>query len=226
MKSSKIRHVVEGVLAVLLFTAQNIVFGGPFISVMFIPLFAYLIALNVFYPYLERDIGLLLFNGTFVFGRIIAVIGFAIFLLAAIQFLKERRWLVTTRLYSIVRHPQYAGIIVMTTGLTIMCLTLTYDTRPLLTWFVQSLGYITLARYEEWHLEKKYGKNYYQYKQKVPFILPVRRPSKISETLFTILVLIIIAFILLFISETLFTIQVLIIIAFILLFVSPNFPHL
>jgi len=194
MKSSKLRHAVEAVFTLLLFTLQNIVLVGPFISTMFTPLFAYLVSLKIFYPYLEREINVLLFSEQFILGRIIAVIGFLIFLCAAIQFLKGRKGLVKTGFYSVVRHPQYTGIVVIALGLTAMCLTLTSQPQIVFMWLIQVLGYIALARYEEWHLEKKYGENYLQYKRNVPFIFPLRCPSKVSETLFTISISVIIAF--------------------------------
>jgi len=61
----------------------------------------------------------LFFAKDFIVGRIIALFGFVVFSLAAIQFLKARaRGLdfVQTGLYSVVRHPQYLGIIIATIG--------------------------------------------------------------------------------------------------------------
>jgi len=200
MRSSRIRHLIEAMFAALLFTLQNIVYGGPFISIMFIPLFAYLILLGVSFPYLERDIYLLLFSKEYVFGRLIAIIGLVVFLWAAVQLLKGRTGLVLNGLYSVVRHPQYTGIVVMTLGLTVMCLTLGNNPQPVLMWLMEVFGYVALARYEEWQLEKKHRESYRRYRQNVPFMFPLKTPSRIPEPLFTILISIIIASILLLIS--------------------------
>jgi protein-S-isoprenylcysteine O-methyltransferase Ste14 len=190
MTDSKIRHAIEALLSILLTLLQNIVYGGYCISVMTIPLFAYLISLGTAYPNLERDMNLLLFSKEFVVGRIIALVGLVIFILSAAQLLRgyaKHVGLVKTGFYSAVRHPQYTGIIVVTLGLTVMVLTLGNAPQPVFAWLLQVLGYIILARYEEWHLERKYVENYLQYKQHVPFMLPFKCPFKISETLFTIL---------------------------------------
>jgi protein-S-isoprenylcysteine O-methyltransferase Ste14 len=199
MKSTKIRHFFEAVLTTLLFALQNIIYGSYCISIMFIPLFAYIVSLVSGHPNLQRDINVLLFSKEFMFGRVIAFAGFTILLLAGTQLLYgyvRHKGLVKTGPYSIVRHPQYTGIMVMTLGLTVMVMTLSPAPQPILMWLMQMAGYIALARYEEWHLEKKYEENYLEYKKHVPFVFPIKCPSKISETVLAILVSVIIAFIL------------------------------
>jgi len=103
----------KSLITALLFSLQNIVYGGWTISVMAIPLLPYLVGLINTYmqgisPDLERDIYLLFFAREFIVGRIIAIAGVVIFLLAAFQFLKERAKgtrFIKTGLYSLVRHP-------------------------------------------------------------------------------------------------------------------------
>lgn len=194
MKSRKIRHAVEAIITALLFSLQYILVAGPFISIMFAPLFVYFISLPVFYPHLEREIHMLFFSKDYMLGRVIVVIGLAIFLSAGIQFLRKREELVVTGLYSVVRHPQYLGIIVMTLGLSIMCLQLASQPRILYMWIVQVFGYILLVRYEERHLVKEYGAKYRRYRQKVPFVFPIPCPPKIPETLFTFFLIFVITF--------------------------------
>lgn len=194
----KVRLLLEAVFTALLFTMQSIVYGGWAISVMSIPLLPYLVTLVTEHPNLDRDINLLFFAKEFIVGRMIALIGFTVFLLAGIQFLRDRVRgvrLIQTGLYSVVRHPQYTGIIIITIGLTVMVLTLSSSPRVIFLWLMQILGYVILARYEESHLEKLNGEGFRQYKRDVPFMLPVRCPSKIPETLFTILLAIIISFV-------------------------------
>ena len=202
MKNREIGHAVEVILTVLLFCLQNILVAGSFIGIMFVPLFVYLISLPALYSHLEREIDLHFFSKDFMFGRAIVVIGLAVFLLAGIQFLRKREELVVTGLYSIVRHPQYLGIIVITLGFSIMCLQLASQPQIVYMWLVQVFGYTLLARYEERHLVKEYKAKYRQYKQKVPFIFPIRCPPKIPETLFTLFLIFVIAFLCLAIRTT------------------------
>ena len=194
----KVRLLFEAMLTAILFTLQSIVYGGWAISVMSIPLLPYLVILVTGHPNLERDINLLFFAKEFIVGRIIALIGFIVFLLAGIQFLRGRARgvrLIKTALYSVVRHPQYTGIIIITIGLTVMVLTLSSNLQIIFLWLIQNLGYVVLARYEESHLEKQHGEDFRQYKRDVPFMFPVKCPSKIPETLFTISIVVIISFV-------------------------------
>ena len=157
----------EAVLTAILFTLQSIVYGGWAISVMSIPLLPYLVILMTGHPNLERDINLMLFAKEFTVGRMIALIGFTVFLVAGVQFLMDRArgvGFTKTGLYSVVRHPQYAGIVITTIGLTVMVLTLHGDPQVILLWLIQILGYVILARYEESHLEKRYGEKFGQYR--------------------------------------------------------------
>jgi len=195
----RVRLLFEAVLTAMLFTLQSIVYGGWAISVMSIPLLPYLVMLVTGHPNLERDINLLFFAKEFIVGRMTALIGFTMFLAAGIQFLMDRVRGVRftkTGLYSVVRHPQYTGIVITTIGLTVMVLTLHGNPHAILLWLIQILGYVILARYEESHLEKRYGEKFRQYRQDVPFMFPVKSPKKIPETLFTISIALIVSFVL------------------------------
>ncbi|MEM2954189.1 MAG: hypothetical protein QXU21_07970, partial [Candidatus Bathyarchaeia archaeon] len=76
----KIRLLFKAVFATLLFMMQSVVYGGWAISVMSIPLLPYLIMLATGQLNLERDIDLLFFAKEFIVGRVIALIGFTLFL--------------------------------------------------------------------------------------------------------------------------------------------------
>ena len=200
----KVRLVLESLVTALLFGLQSIVYGDWAISVMAIPLLPYLVWLaNDFMqgvsPNLEWDIYLLFFAREFMVGRIIAIVGVVIFLMAAFQFLRERakgKRLIKTGLYSLVRHPQYFGIIIITIGLNVMVLTIGSNQLELIfLWLVQVAGYMILAKYEEKHLEKEFAEQFRRYEATVPFMLPIKGPSKIPETMFTLLIAVIIAFI-------------------------------
>ncbi|MEM3361672.1 MAG: NnrU family protein [Candidatus Bathyarchaeia archaeon] len=194
----KIRLSLEAVFATLLFMTQSVVYGGWAISVMSIPLLPYLVMLATGHLNLERDINLLFFAKEFIVGRVIALIGFTLFLVAGIQFLRDRARgakIIKTGLYSVVRHPQYLGIIITTIGLTVMVLTLGGNPQIILSWLIQVLGYVILARYEELYLEKQHGEAFRQYRRNVPFMFLIKCSSKIPETIFTILIAVIISFV-------------------------------
>jgi protein-S-isoprenylcysteine O-methyltransferase Ste14 len=189
----KIRHLIEAIVAGMLFSTQTILNAGWAISVMSIPLLPYLIYFLTGQSNPEREIQVLLFSKEFMIGRIIASIGFVVLLFAAMQFLWNHArsvGLIKTGAYAAVRHPQFTGIIIVTIGLTVMALTSADGNQPQIVglWLIQILGYIGLARYEETHLLKRFGESFRQYKRDVPFIFPIRCPSRIPEALFTILI--------------------------------------
>ncbi len=109
-----------------------------------------------------------------VFGFLLFLSGIAIFVVALIQLLRGKN-LVTSGLYSVVRHPQYLGIILATLGLTLSESSLTGGTRliSLIAWMLLVVAYVWLAYREESSLQEKYGTEFLAYKKKVPFILPL-----------------------------------------------------
>jgi protein-S-isoprenylcysteine O-methyltransferase Ste14 len=204
--AERARHLLEVVFTALLFGTQTILNAGIAISIMAIPLLPYLFYLltgGINPEALNTEIWAMFYLDTFIVGRIIALVGVVVLLIAAAQLLWSRHKgvaLIKTGAYSMVRHPQFTGIIIITVGLTVMVLTNStaslFQTSGL--WLVQILGYIALARYEEWRLTKKFGDGYRQYKQKVPFLFPIKNPSRIPETLFTVFIAILIFVVLLF----------------------------
>lgn len=98
-------------------------------------------------------------------------IGIAIFATALIQLLKGKGELVTSGLYSVVRHPQYLGIILATLGLTFY--EIEVKLISLIAWIMLIFAYVWLARREESKLQKKYGEEFLAYKRRTPFILPL-----------------------------------------------------
>jgi protein-S-isoprenylcysteine O-methyltransferase Ste14 len=198
----KMRHLFEAVLAVLLFGMQAIFNMGIFWGIMSIPLLPY-----VWLVFTEREyanafwfnLDFMLFAEDYWVGRIIALIGVFVFLFALAQYIWGRYKgvkLVRSGLYSKIRHPQFTGIIIITLGLTLMVATAAptlnvfFKTSDL--WFIQVLGYTAIAKYEDWKLQKEVGNDYSEYRQNVPFLFPIKSPKRISETLFTILISIII----------------------------------
>lgn len=76
--------------------------------------------------------------------------------------------LVTTGIYRFIRHPQYAGFLLITLGLVVH-----WATIPLLVmWPILVILYYRLAKKEEAALEEEFGERYLEYKRKVPMFLP------------------------------------------------------
>ena len=117
--------------------------------------------------------GMLLFLGTCLFP-----LGLVIFTVALIQLLRGKGRLLTSGLYSVIRHPQYLGIILATLGFTFF--ELEVKLMSLITWIMLVFAYVWLARREETSLQEKYGEEFIAYKRRVSFILPLptRRSMK------------------------------------------------
>ena len=123
-------------------------------------------------------------------GMFLIVAGITLFLTAYVHyFARRRKGLLTAGLYSIVRHPQYLGIILATFGITLfrrptsawplpLSGTFVYW-RPMeiIAWLTLVFTYLLLANNEEKHLQKKYGADFLSYKRRVPFILPLLPPD-------------------------------------------------
>jgi protein-S-isoprenylcysteine O-methyltransferase Ste14 len=81
---------------------------------------------------------------------------------------RTRGKLVTTGLYGYVRHPQYLGFLVFTTGINVLWLTIS----TIILWPILVTLYYRLAKEEEKRLEEKFGEEYRRYKNKVPMFIP------------------------------------------------------
>ncbi|TET19802.1 DUF1295 domain-containing protein [Candidatus Bathyarchaeota archaeon] len=194
----KVRHIIQTLISAFLFLFQYIPVSGPWFGLMIFPLAAYIFGFFWSLPEFRGDqIYLLLFSPRLMFGRVVAVAGFVIFLIALVQFLKEQGTLITGGLYSVVRHPQYFGITVMTLGISMMSLQFAGGHAEVLyVWLIQVFGYVLLAGYEERHLLMEYEREYQRYRQKVSFIFPAPRLNKIPEPLFSLAIALITAFLL------------------------------
>jgi len=195
---SKLRHVIEALVSAFLLAFQYIPVLGPWMGFMILPLAVYVTGLLWAYPeYFGAQLNMLLLSERLMFGRIVAATGLVIFLGAFFQFLRRRSKIITGGLYSVVRHPQYFGIIVVTLGISIMSIQYA-GTRPevIFAWLIQVFGYVLLGSYEEWHLLRDREKEFSEYKQKASFMLPVPRLAKIPESLSTMMVVVVIAFLL------------------------------
>lgn len=85
---------------------------------------------------------------------------------------KAKGTLVTYGVYSWVRHPQYAGLFLITVGLLVQWPTIITAA----TWPVLLFIYYRLARREEREAEAGFGDAYRRYRARVPMFVPRVRP--------------------------------------------------
>lgn len=81
--------------------------------------------------------------------------------------------LVTDGVYAWVRHPQYAGLFLITVGMLVQWPTIV----TVATWPVLLTVYSRLARREEREAEARYGEAYRTYRQRVPMFVPRLGPA-------------------------------------------------
>lgn len=204
MKERIIRYL-EILVTALIFSSQTILEAGYYISIMAIPLLPYIMKYFTG-PYgldtLLSEFLMMTLSSQFIIGRLVALAGVIVLFVSVRQWFRDHKrnvGLFKTGLYSKVRHPQFTGIIFITLGLTIMTLTWGTSSVPELVglWFLQVIGYIAIAKFEDWRLSKKFGNEHAEYKSKVPFLYPIKKFRKIPELLFTIIITLLICAILL-----------------------------
>lgn len=105
---------------------------------------------------------------TSLIAAIVSIIGMSLIVLGWRGIYKSRNNLVTSGIYSYIRHPQYLGILMITSIWMFAWPTL----LTFIMWPVLVYVYYKLAKREEKDVEKKFGKEYEKYKNKVPMFLP------------------------------------------------------
>jgi len=85
---------------------------------------------------------------------------------------REEPQVITTGVFSIVRHPIYLGSILLYLGFVLLSLSL----LSTLVWFIIIIFYYMISRYEERLLTQKFGSAYEEYKKKIPMLLPIKLP--------------------------------------------------
>jgi len=100
-----------------------------------------------------------------IFGSALLMVGFAQVFRARLK----KMGLVTGGLYSLARHPQYLGVSILTFAFVL------YGRRPIdfIAWTTLVFLHLLLAESEERGLEEKFGAKYLEYRERVPFILPL-----------------------------------------------------
>jgi len=104
-------------------------------------------------------------------GTCLLLGGTGIFIASLTQLLRGRGLLVSSGLYSLVRHPQYLGITLATLGLTFMGERL--NLVSVKSWVTLVFAYVFLAYREERILQKRFGSVVRTYERRVSFMLPL-----------------------------------------------------
>jgi protein-S-isoprenylcysteine O-methyltransferase Ste14 len=175
---------VSGYLVLLL---QQIPPLGVYPALMTLPVFLYLLVLASQFPWSIPNAiieGIQMSILMYPLETIVAVAGLVLVIYSIVYLYTHRKeGLVTTGPYRFIRHPQYAGFILLTLGLTSLSYNLLRNTfgmgwltpeATLALWFVQLAIYFGLALIEESHLAKTFGTGYATYKEKTSFLLPLK----------------------------------------------------
>lgn len=85
---------------------------------------------------------------------------------------REKPQVITTGVFSIVRHPIYLSSILLYLGFILLSLSL----LSVLVWILIIVFYYMISRYEEKLLTQRFGSAYEEYKKKVPMLLPIKLP--------------------------------------------------
>ncbi|KON31958.1 hypothetical protein AC478_01700 [miscellaneous Crenarchaeota group-1 archaeon SG8-32-3] len=113
----------------------------------------------------------------FPISTIIIVVGILLIVFGWRQIFKARSksqgQLVTTGLYSHIRHPQYLGFLLLTLGMLLEWPTI----FTLLLWPVLTVVYYRLAKDEDKEIEAQFGEEFREYKRTVPAFLPRLRTT-------------------------------------------------
>jgi protein-S-isoprenylcysteine O-methyltransferase Ste14 len=85
---------------------------------------------------------------------------------------REKPQVITTGVFSVVRHPIYLSLILLYLGFILLSLSL----LSVLVWILIIVFYYMISRYEEKLLTQRFGSAYEEYKKKVPMLLPIKLP--------------------------------------------------
>jgi protein-S-isoprenylcysteine O-methyltransferase Ste14 len=100
----------------------------------------------------------------------VLALGFSMTSLGHWLLFNKKLWpgLVTIGIFAHVRHPMYLGYILAYLG----CIVGTMSLLSIIPWLLITHLYTKMANYEEQKLEQKFGKEYLEYRRKVPKWIP------------------------------------------------------
>jgi protein-S-isoprenylcysteine O-methyltransferase Ste14 len=195
----EIRSMFLRFVGYLILLVQSLPPLGVWTGLMTLPFGAYLVMMLTNLP-VSLPAALSEFFTPFLIGeKAFLIIGVTILAYSIVQLnMKKKEGLVTSGPYSLVRHPQYFGIILSTLGLTgwsVWILNNTFgigflsSSQTIEMWFIQLFAYIILASVEEVYLAKNYPAASDNYAKHVPFLIPFfNTKRRLSDILLSILV--------------------------------------
>jgi len=178
----KISSISTSISSFLIPIFQYVPCTAIWFGIMSVPLITYL-------EFFFQNPEILLYDFEFLsdtHGFYFVLFGIILYIYSLIYQLTHRKQLIRTGPYKYVRHPQYIAFIIITLGLTIV----TFDTSPVFNfdlgslngytfifyvWIGELLAYIILAKIEEIALKAKYGDEFLEYADDVPFMFPLLR---------------------------------------------------
>ena len=84
--------------------------------------------------------------------------------------IREEPQVITTSVFSVVRHPIYLAAVLLYLGFILLTLSL----LSVYVWFLIIVFYYMISRYEEKLLVQRFGSAYEEYKKKVPMLFPIK----------------------------------------------------
>ncbi|MFZ7138196.1 MAG: methyltransferase family protein [archaeon] len=146
-------------------------FGLPLTMYVFMGVFGYSDAYSIEF-FLTQSLGqetaFIIHHWLFNISKIVMGIGILLVIYGWKQIYQGKGKLVTTGLYSYIRHPQYLGFFMITLGMNIQWLTFIM----LALWPVIIVLYYRLSKTEEKEAIERYGDRYIKYKKDVPGFFP------------------------------------------------------
>jgi protein-S-isoprenylcysteine O-methyltransferase Ste14 len=135
--------------------------------------------------------------------NLVTDVGFGISLISIIYLVIYKRrttGFVTSGPYRYVRHPQYVGFLLLTSGLTAWSYWIQTHTfgiswipyqATVALWFAVLAAYVGLALAEERYLLNEYGQDYLDYRESAGFFIPgvTKRPNDILTSVSVLIVL-------------------------------------
>ena len=106
-------------------------------------------------------------------SNVIILTGMLLVIFGWKKIFRAKNQLVTTGIYSHVRHPQYLGFLLITLGMNVLWVTFS----TLILWPVLAFLYYRLAKEEDKQIEEKFGEEFLKYKNNVPMFIPKLQKS-------------------------------------------------
>jgi protein-S-isoprenylcysteine O-methyltransferase Ste14 len=187
------------VIAALLPFAQSIPPLAAWGGLMTIPFISYITLLFTSNPSQFLEAIILVFFGGFPWEQIIALLGLGMLVYSVVHMrLARKEGLIKSGPYSLVRHPQYLGVVLFTLTLTTRSYWIGKNTfgmswiSPELTvviWFGTLFAYVILALVEELHLSKTFASEYEEYREETGFMIPfVTTRNRVLEIILSLLI--------------------------------------